>query len=44
MKNMWISGFERKIFCLIMDLPESDLTEKIESKVTCSVPEDYYSF
>jgi len=44
MKNLWISGFERKIFCLIMDLPESNLNNKIESKVKYNLPEDYYSF
>jgi hypothetical protein len=44
MKNLWISEFERKIFCLIMDLPESNSSEKIESKVTSNLPEDYYSF
>jgi hypothetical protein len=44
MKNPWISGFERKVFCLIMDLPESNSSKKIESKVQCNLPEDYYAF
>jgi hypothetical protein len=44
MKNPWISGFERKVFCLIMDLPESNSNNKIEYKVKCNLPEDYYSF
>lgn len=44
MKNPWISEFERKIFCLIMDLPESNSSKKIEYKVKCDVPEDHYSF
>jgi len=44
MKNLWVSEFERKIFCLIMDLPESNSREKIECKVRSNVNEDYYSF
>ena len=43
-ENTWISGFERKVFCLIMDLPESNSSKKIESKVQCNLPEDYYAF
>ena len=44
MENLWISGFERKIFCLIMDLPESNSSKKIKSNVKSNLPEDYYSF
>ena len=44
MKNELTSDLERKVFCLIMDLPESNSSKEIESKVKSNPPEDYYSF
>jgi hypothetical protein len=44
MKNELTSAIERKVFCLIMDLPESNSSKKIKSKMKTNIPEDYYSF
>ena len=44
MKNELANDLEKKVFCLIMDLPESNSSKKIESKVKSNTPEDYYSF
>ena len=44
MKNNITNSIEKKMFCLIMDLPESNSNKKIESKIKNNIMEDYYSF
>jgi hypothetical protein len=44
MKNELTSAIGKKVFCLIMGLPESNSSKKIESKIKTNIPEDYYSF
>ena len=44
MKNISTDNLEKKMFCLVMDLPESNSSKKTESKMKSNLPEDYYSF
>jgi hypothetical protein len=44
MKNELKNTIEKKVFCFIMDLPESNSNKKIGSKMKNNVIEDYYSF
>ena len=44
MKNEFTNAIEKKVFCFIMDLPESNSNKKIESKIKNNIMEDYYSF
>ena len=44
MKNELTSTIEKKVFCFIMDLPESNSRKKIQSKMEKNHIEDYYSF
>jgi len=44
MKNNLTNTIEKKVFCFIMDLPESNSTKKIESKRENNPIEDHYSF
>ena len=44
MKNELTKDLERKVFCFIMDLPKSNLSKKMETKVIFNLPEDHYSF
>ena len=44
MKNELTKDLERKVFCLIMDLPKSNLSKKMEAKAKFNLPEDHYSF
>ena len=44
MKNEVTSTIEKKVFCFIMDLPESKSTKKIESKMKNNHIDDHYSF
>ena len=44
MKNILTDNLEKKMFCLVMDLPESNSSKKTESKMKSNLPEDYYSF
>ena len=44
MENEWANSIEKKVFCFIMDLPESNSSKKIESKVDKHQIDDHYSF
>jgi hypothetical protein len=44
MKNEFTNAIEKKVFCFIMDLPESNSNKKIESKMKNHSLEDQYSF
>ncbi len=44
MKNEFTNTIEKKVFCFIMDLPESNLDKKIESKSKNNHIDDHYSF
>ena len=44
MKNILTNNLEKKMFCLVMDLPESNSSKKTESKMKSNLHEDYYSF
>jgi hypothetical protein len=44
MKNELINAIEKKAFCFIMDLPESNSNKKIESKMKNHLIDDHYSF
>ena len=44
MKNDLTEIIEKKIFCLIMDLPESNSNKKIKSKMKNNFIDDHYSF
>jgi len=44
MKNILANNLEKKMFCLVMDLPESNSSKKTVSKMKSNLPEDYYSF
>ena len=44
MKNDLTNTIEKKIFCFIMDLPESNLNKKTKSRMKNNVIDDQYSF
>ena len=44
MKNEFTNAIEKKVFCFIMDLPESNSNKKIESKMKNHPIDDHYSF
>jgi len=44
MKNGLTNIIEKKVFCFIMDLPESNSNKKIESKMKNHPIDDQYSF
>ena len=44
MKNEVTSTIEKKVFCFIMDLPESNSNKKIKSKMKNNFIDDHYSF
>ena len=44
MKNELSNTIEKKVFCFIMDLPESNSNKKIESKMKDHPIDDHYSF
>ena len=44
MKNELANTIEKRVFCFIMDLPESNSNKKIESKMKNHSLEDQYSF
>ena len=44
MKNELTNTIEKKVFCFIMDLPESNSNKKVESKMKNNHMDDYYSF
>jgi len=44
MKNELTNTIEKKVFCLIMDLPESNSNKKVESKMKNNHIDDHYSF
>ena len=44
MKNELGNKIEKKVFCFIMDLPESNSNKKIESKMKTNPIIDHYSF
>ena len=44
MKNELGNKIEKKVFCFIMDLPESNSNKKIESKMKNYTIDDHYSF
>ena len=44
MKNEFAYTIEKKVFCFIMDLPESNSDKKTDSKSKNNHIEDHYSF
>ena len=44
MKNNLTNTIEKKVFCLIMDLPESNSNKKTKSKMKNNLIDDHYSF
>ena len=44
MKNDLTNTMEKRIFCFIMDLPESNSNKKIKSRMKNNVIDDHYSF
>ena len=44
MKNELTNTIEKKVFCFIMDLPESNSNKKTESKMKNHPIDDQYSF
>ena len=44
MKNDVTNTIEKKVFCFIMDLPESNSNKKVESKIKINHIDDHYSF
>ena len=44
MKNELTDAIEKKVFCFIMDLPESNSNKKTESKMKNHPIDDQYSF
>ena len=44
MKNQLTNTIEKKVFCFIMDLPESNSNRKKEFKMNNHFTEDHYSF
>jgi hypothetical protein len=44
MKNDLTNTIEKKIFCFIMDLPESNLNKKTKFRMKNNVIDDQYSF
>ena len=44
MKNELTDTIEKKVFCFIMDLPESSSNKKTESKMKGHPIDDHYSF
>ena len=44
MKNELTNTIEKKVFCFIMDLPESNSNKKIDSKMKDHPIDDHYSF
>ena len=44
MKNELTDTIEKKVFCFIMDLPESNSNKKEESKMRNHLIDDHYSF
>ena len=44
MKNELANKIEKKVFCFIMNLPESNSNKKIESKMKNHPIDDHYSF
>ena len=44
MKKGLTNTIEKKVFCFIMDLPESNSNKKIESKMENNHIDDHYSF
>ena len=44
MKNELANTIEKRVFCFIMDLPESNSNKKIESKMKNHPIDDHYSF
>ena len=44
MKNELTDAIEKKVFCFIMDLPESNSNKKTESKMKNNLLDDHYSF
>ena len=44
MKNELTDTIEKKVFCFIMDLPESSSNKKTESKMKSHPEDDHYSF
>jgi hypothetical protein len=44
MKNDLTNTIEKKIFCFIMDLPESNANKKTKSRMKNNIIDDQYSF
>ena len=44
MKNNLTKIIEKKVFCFIMDLPESNSNKKTEFKIKNALMDDHYSF
>ena len=44
MKNNLTNVIEKKVFCFIMDLPESNSNKKTEFKIKSTPIDDHYSF
>ena len=44
MKNELTNTIEKKVFCFIMDLPESNSNKKVKSKMKNYLSDDHYSF
>ena len=44
MKNDLTNTIEKKVFCFIMDLPESNSNKKTEFKIKNNFIDDHYSF
>jgi hypothetical protein len=44
MKNDLTNTIEKKVFCFIMDLPESNSNKKTKSKMKNNFIDDHYSF
>ena len=44
MKNELTNTIEKKVFCFIMDLPESNSNKKTKSKMKNNHIDDHYSF
>ena len=44
MKNDLTNTIEKRIFCFIMDLPESNSNKKTKSRMKNNVIVDHYSF
>jgi len=44
MKNDLTNAIEKRVFCFIMDLPESNSNKKIKTKMKNNFIDDHYSF